>query len=366
MSGNPRGSIELRDDQQALLLQRLRAARGTPVDFDELRAVGIEHPAVVSYELEVAGLPIVQTRKSNRPALALAQRAEPLDSRDELESGDLPAVSSASRAWRLAWLSSLSGARLRVARLPAGHLAAARPLEASLSAARVLAAGLSARSAAFRACAGSGLGGARAATARLNRRAGEFVTPRAARGAMLAAALVVTIAGVAAVTTALIDHGGRQRGPLRAAVARSHSRRTSGGMVASAPRSSAVREGAVPALPQVPGAAATQSAAAPVSPTTATALDADGHQLLAEGRYAAAVGDLLGAIRAGGQSLARCTQPTTEECLTFAYALYDLGRALRLEGDPSAAIPILSERMRIDNQLPVVEHELDLARGASA
>ena len=28
-------------------------------------------------------------------------------------------------------------------------------------------------------------------------------------------------------------------------------------------------------------------------------------------------------------------------CLTYAYALYDLGRALRLSGDPTAAVPIL-------------------------
>jgi hypothetical protein len=46
----------------------------------------------------------------------------------------------------------------------------------------------------------------------------------------------------------------------------------------------------------------------------------------------------------------------------FAYAMYDLGSALRLEGDPHAAIPILSERLQIDNQRPAVEEELDLAR----
>jgi hypothetical protein len=49
-------------------------------------------------------------------------------------------------------------------------------------------------------------------------------------------------------------------------------------------------------------------------------------------------------------------------CLTYAYALYDLGRALRLSGDPSAAIPILERRLEIDNQRPTGMAELELAR----
>jgi len=76
--------------------------------------------------------------------------------------------------------------------------------------------------------------------------------------------------------------------------------------------------------------------------------------------------DLRTAIQASGGSLSRCAEPTSEACLTYAYALYDLGRALQLEGDPAAAIPILSERLRIDNQRETVRQELDVARGASA
>ncbi|MCW3069874.1 MAG: hypothetical protein JWL67_2499, partial [Solirubrobacterales bacterium] len=102
------------------------------------------------------------------------------------------------------------------------------------------------------------------------------------------------------------------------------------------------------------------------SPAAASELDLEGHQLLGEGRYPAAVDRLLGALHASGESLTRCTQPTTGSCLTFAYALYDLGRALRLSGDAGAAIPILSRRLRINNQRSVVQHELDLARGAGA
>jgi tetratricopeptide (TPR) repeat protein len=102
-----------------------------------------------------------------------------------------------------------------------------------------------------------------------------------------------------------------------------------------------------------------------VSPADAAALQATGHEQLAAGRYPQAIGSLLAAIRASGQSLPACMQPTTDACLTFAYALYDLGRALRLDGNPSAAVPVLRERLRIDNQRPVVEQELQLAKGGT-
>jgi hypothetical protein len=48
--------------------------------------------------------------------------------------------------------------------------------------------------------------------------------------------------------------------------------------------------------------------------------------------------------------------------LTYAYALFDLGRTLRLDGDPAAAIPILERRLQIPNQPQLVAYELELAR----
>jgi hypothetical protein len=47
--------------------------------------------------------------------------------------------------------------------------------------------------------------------------------------------------------------------------------------------------------------------------------------------------------------------------LIYAYALYDLGRSLRLAGDPRAAVPILYRRLQIPNQTGVVRTELALA-----
>jgi hypothetical protein len=100
------------------------------------------------------------------------------------------------------------------------------------------------------------------------------------------------------------------------------------------------------------------------SALTATQLEARGHKLLGEGHYAAAIGDFRAALAATGQSPAHCGVPGSEACLTYAYALYDLGRALRLAGKPGAAVPVLTKRLRIDNQRRTVKNELGLAKRA--
>lgn len=51
--------------------------------------------------------------------------------------------------------------------------------------------------------------------------------------------------------------------------------------------------------------------------------------------------------------------------LTYAYALYDLGRSLRLAGDPWAAIAVLRRRLAIPNQIPIVLAELQAALRAA-
>ena len=48
-----------------------------------------------------------------------------------------------------------------------------------------------------------------------------------------------------------------------------------------------------------------------------------------------------------------------------AYALYNLGRSLRLAGRPREAIPILERRLRIPNQTDVVKRELKAAKRAA-
>jgi hypothetical protein len=63
-----------------------------------------------------------------------------------------------------------------------------------------------------------------------------------------------------------------------------------------------------------------------------------------------------------GRSLGVCLEPASSTCLTYAYALYDLGRATRLSGAPQAAVPILQRRLQIDNQRWIVGAELQLGR----
>ena len=48
--------------------------------------------------------------------------------------------------------------------------------------------------------------------------------------------------------------------------------------------------------------------------------------------------------------------------MNYAYALYSLGRALRLDGRPEEAIPVLEARAAIPNQQATVQRELEAAR----
>jgi tetratricopeptide (TPR) repeat protein len=148
-------------------------------------------------------------------------------------------------------------------------------------------------------------------------------------------------------------------GALASARAAAPAHAVGGAAAPAAPADSAV-------APPVAGGAAAPAAPARTAPASAQALEAEGHELLDQRSYASAIADLLGAIRSSHQSLDGCIEPASEACLTFAYALYDLGRALRLEGHQSQAIAILSERLRIDNQRETVQRELERARGARA
>jgi hypothetical protein len=278
--------MEPRDDQQARVVERLRAADGAPVSFEELRAMGIESPALLGYELAAAGLPIEQAREQGRGALTLNPLGECPDGEDAPEHR------------------------------PAPHTVPARPL-----AVRPL----------------SAMRGASA---------------RVAAGTALAALLALTLSGQTAKSSRFTaDHHRRGlRRSSEASAALPASGRTS-------PRSSEPTQppGLTPGSPPIA-----------VSPAAAASLEAAGHQLLADGRYAQAIGELREAVRASGGSVSRCVDPSSEACLTFAYALYDLGSALRMGGEPAAAVPVLDERLQINNQRPVVEEQLALARAGVA
>jgi eukaryotic-like serine/threonine-protein kinase len=94
---------------------------------------------------------------------------------------------------------------------------------------------------------------------------------------------------------------------------------------------------------------ATPAAATTPAPLAET-LEARGHQLMMDGNYGAAIPVLQQAVTAASPG-----------SLTYAYALYDLGRSLRLAGDPADAAKVLYQRLQIPNQTGTVRAQLQLA-----
>jgi hypothetical protein len=97
----------------------------------------------------------------------------------------------------------------------------------------------------------------------------------------------------------------------------------------------------------------------------ASELQASGHALLESGHGGTAAARLSEALKATGERVSDCVEPASEACLTYAYALYDLGRALALEGRPAQAASVLEQRLRIDNQREVVATALEHVHAAT-
>jgi tetratricopeptide (TPR) repeat protein len=103
--------------------------------------------------------------------------------------------------------------------------------------------------------------------------------------------------------------------------------------------------------PKHPSGTVTATPAAATTPApVADTLEARGHQLMVSGNYSAAIPVLRQAAAAAPHS-----------SLTYAYALYDLGRSLRLAGDPKDAVAVLYQRLQIPDQTETVREQLQLA-----
>jgi serine/threonine protein kinase len=87
-------------------------------------------------------------------------------------------------------------------------------------------------------------------------------------------------------------------------------------------------------------------------PTQGAALNEEGFALIQASDYEAAVPVLEEAVAAF---------PEGTEDLDYAYALFNLGNALRLSGRPEEAIPVLERRLEIPNQEGAVREELEAA-----
>jgi eukaryotic-like serine/threonine-protein kinase len=94
-----------------------------------------------------------------------------------------------------------------------------------------------------------------------------------------------------------------------------------------------------------------------VAPSEGARLNQQGFDLMGQGRYEEAIPILQRAVNS--------FPPGTTD-VNYAYALFNLGKSLRLAGRPDEAIPILEQRLAIPNQTGVVQRELELARQDAA
>ena len=125
-TGDARGQVraseiglEGRDHQQALVLGALRRAAGAPVSYAEFREAGVEFPASVVSELELAGVAIERCFGEGRGAVGV--RLDPANDRAARDTPDperpIPTSTEPELAWnrvRIYRASSLEGLLRRV------------------------------------------------------------------------------------------------------------------------------------------------------------------------------------------------------------------------------------------------------------
>jgi serine/threonine protein kinase len=93
----------------------------------------------------------------------------------------------------------------------------------------------------------------------------------------------------------------------------------------------------------------------------------EAQRLHLEGHAALEAGDYDIAIELNTRAIEAFPEGTNwQSDINYAYALYSLGRALRLAGRPEEAIRVLEVRRQIPDQTETVQNELDLARAEAA
>jgi serine/threonine protein kinase len=173
----------------------------------------------------------------------------------------------------------------------------------------------------------------------------------------IAIALVFVALAIAAVTGSVLSSGDDESSSPRADRAPAQPRQSEPAKKqkkakkdTKAEQSQGAPADAAPAAPAAPAPAAEAPAS---SSASGAELNAQGFELMNQGRYAEAVPILQQAVESFPKG-------TTD--LNYAYALYNLGRSLRLVGQPDKAIPILEQRLKIPNQTETVRRELELAK----
>ena len=181
------------------------------------------------------------------------------------------------------------------------------------------------------------------------------------RNRWLAATAILGVAAALAVAVVLAAGSGssppvakRSPAPAAAGKAHGHPKKESEGAppeAAAGAGSGAAAEGDAVVASETPSP--TVPAPAGNDPSLGAALNQEGYELIQAGSYAQAVPILEESVRAF---------PAGTEETEYAYALFNLGDALRLSGQPEAAVAVLEQRLLIPNQTDVVQRELEAAR----
>ena len=206
-------------------------------------------------------------------------------------------------------------------------------------------------------------------TAPLPRRAPVFDRPtppvapsRRARRSTAALIPVLLLAAVAAAATAVLlssgdDGGGGRTQDQQAGDTKSKPEGSKSKPEGSKPKPKKTK----PKERSEPPPTATPAPSTPAPSTEATTADpARGAQLNDEGYSLMQRGDYAGAVPILQQAVASWPEDSTD--INYAYALFNLGKALNRAGRPDEAIPYLEQRLRWADQRATVQSELDLAR----
>ena len=188
----------------------------------------------------------------------------------------------------------------------------------------------------------------------VRRRPGWLWPALACALALIAGAVWLGLSGGGGDGAGPADGGGQVAGNAGGSGAEGSNAGGSGGGDSGSASAPAAAGAASDVAASVPRSGSSPAAA---SSGTGAQLNDQGYSLIQEGRYSEAVPVLRRAVAAFPDG-------TTD--ITYAYALYNLGHALRMAGRPDEAIPILEQRLEIPDQTATVQKELAAARAAAA
>jgi serine/threonine-protein kinase len=188
--------------------------------------------------------------------------------------------------------------------------------------------------------------------------------PRRRSRAPAAALAALMLAGGAAAAVLATSGGGdtpasERRSSSSGAQSASTARTTQSTATATATATAQQPAASAPATTQAPSTQASTATSTPPASGSPSALNDQGFALLQKG-------DAAGAVPVLERSVQGYRDAGQRSGLGYAFALFNLGRALRLGGRPADAIPYLQERLEVsDNQRPAVESELAAACAAA-